>query len=80
MKMFLMCLVIPLSLFSSEVRDIEFYYLIDREIKSCDEAIDLLNDPFDAYTYYWLLGVKEGLHNAKYIFEECAMHRSGCDE
>jgi hypothetical protein len=81
MKRFLLCLVIPLSLFSTEVKEGEFKYLMHLEIKAIDKAIMQLShmDPSDAYTYYWLVGMKEGLFNALAIFDDCIIERSGCD-
>ncbi len=79
MKTLIMSFLIPSMLFASEISDIEFNDLIDREIKDCEEGIACLSrmDPFDSYTYYYLLGVKEGLHNAKCIFEEYTISNPG---
>lgn len=81
MKRFLICLVIPFSLFSSEVREFEFKYLIRQQIREIDEAILNLTvmDSSDAYTFYYLLGIKEGLCKAITIFDDCIIERSGCD-
>ncbi len=78
MKSFLMCLVIPISLFSGEVNETKFHYLIDREIAGVDDALILLNDSSDIYTIYWLEGIKWGLESAKYTFNDCCEPHSGC--
>lgn len=79
MKMFLLALLIPIGVFSGEVNESAFHYQIDREIKDINEFIIQLNDPSDIYTIYWLQGMKEGLMNAKYIFNDCCHPHSGCE-
>ncbi len=80
MKGFILFLCIPCSLFCGEVNENEFHYLIDREIKDINEAILLLSpmDATDAYTYYWLIGMKYGLECAKCTFNDCCESHSGC--
>lgn len=75
----IMMLCLPLSLVAGEVNENEFHYLIDREIKDINIALEILNDPSDIYTRYWLQGMKEGLLNAKYIFNDCCCPHSGCE-
>jgi hypothetical protein len=74
-----MCLVIPISLFSGEVNEAKFHYLIDQEIKICQESERLFSflDPSDAYSRYFISGMILGLQTAKHTFDSCCECNSG---
>ena len=54
-----------------EIDEIKFKYFIDREIESIDNAVLTLFDSSDVYTYYYLIGMKAGIYNAKVEFDHC---------
>jgi len=82
MKLFILTLLIPCQIFCCQscyyddvikIDSFEYVVLICDEICKIEDAILLLNDPSDAYTYYYLIGIREGLLDSMEILDRCVV-------
>ena len=48
----------------------KFNFLVDQEIEIIDEDIEIMFDASDIYTYYYLMGIREGLMCSKRIYKQ----------
>ncbi len=70
LKVAILCIVCA-PLYSVNVDEYKFNYLIDTELHSIDDAKELIFDSFDEYTYYFLMGKQAAFEHSREIFQEC---------
>ena len=82
MKNLILLCVIPLKIFCCQsccnndiikIDSFEYIVMICDEICEIEDAILLLNDPSDVYTYYYLIGIREGLLSSLEILDQCVV-------